>query len=804
MKIYLPTKAATVIIIAMTALGNNIHAATWSGGGTNGNWSTAANWDSLPANGDNLIFSGTTGQNNTNDLLTSVGDVTFSTSGWAISGNLITLTGDLRHDTQGIQRWSINTYLAASPKISCDDLYGELILDGILSGTGGINKDIAAAARGTLTISGTNNSYTGKSNLGTGITKITKLANAGNNSSLGSPTGSVAVISIGNSTTAYPCTLSYIGKSDSITDRPLHFEFRYNNMHTIRNDSPTDANLSFVSDYTVHKTYSGTNTLTLAGTSTGCSSIAGNIPDSNLLKLVINCSGTWILSGTNSYRAGTTVEAGTLIVNTVGASGTGTGSVTVASGAALGGTGTLSPGGSNKILIESGGKITAGDSAAGTAGTLTINGDLRLEENSKGTFIFAPGINGTVAVSGTLTLPTNTVLNLTTLSGTLPKEATIFSAGTLAGATDISQWRVTGTTMPCKAYISGNSVIVKPITTDWMCWTKISFDGYTGSAPLTNFPVLIVFDPAQSNIDYTSFRSSQGYDLRFSDSTAESNLIYEIESWDPAGKSYVWVRIPQLTADTVIWSHWGAYGDSSQPSYSTDGSTWTNGFKGVWHMTEKDAEDSTANGYDGIAVNQLATTNSIIGSGLYFDGDGDFLNIQSHGLTLTNDSTFSAWVNLETTVRPDRHGIIGWAKSNYDNYLALNNGDPTSRYTLEDSDNLTDTSPTFNYTSNEWLYVTVSLQTDGHYHYYTNGSPISLSGNVRSHLKLGYLGAGYGGANPGNGAWEGGMDEVRLSSEERSDNWIMAAYRTMGDNSSFTVYGDVSKAAPKGFIFTIQ
>jgi hypothetical protein len=281
-------------------------------------------------------------------------------------------------------------------------------------------------------------------------------------------------------------------------------------------------------------------------------------------------------------------------------------------------------------------------------------------------------------------------------------------------------------------------------------------------------------------------------------------LSYEIESWDTVGKSYVWVKLPRLNSSTVIWATWGRREDNFQPPYSTNGSTWSESFRGVWHMTETDALDSTANGYNGTAVGNLALTNAFIGNGLYFDGDGDFINIQTNGLTLTNNSTFSAWVNLNTTLRSDRHGIVGWSKSNYDNYLALNNGDPTSRYALEDSANLADSSATFNYTSNAWVYVTVSLQADGRYHYYANGQSVSVSGNVRNYLKLGYIGGGYGAADPGDGAWEGSMDELRLSSVERSGDWIMAAYQTAASNSIFTSYGKIIKAEPRGMIFSIH
>lgn len=67
---------------------------TWTGGGTDNNWSTGANWGGTPpATGDNLIFSGTSRQVNTNDLfgLTS-GWLRFVNGGFELYGNGLTVS----------------------------------------------------------------------------------------------------------------------------------------------------------------------------------------------------------------------------------------------------------------------------------------------------------------------------------------------------------------------------------------------------------------------------------------------------------------------------------------------------------------------------------------------------------------------------------------------------------------------------------------------------------------------------------------------------------------------------------------
>lgn len=86
-------------------------------------------------------------------------------------------------------------------------------------------------------------------------------------------------------------------------------------------------------------------------------------------------TGTLTLSGANSYAGTTTLSAGTLLANNVSGSATGSGSVTVATGATLGGNGFI-VNGSNAITLNSGSTIAPGNNAIGklTTNDQTWNG----------------------------------------------------------------------------------------------------------------------------------------------------------------------------------------------------------------------------------------------------------------------------------------------------------------------------------------------------------------------------------------------------------------------------------------------
>jgi len=88
--------------------------------------------------------------------------------------------------------------------------------------------------------------------------------------------------------------------------------------------------------------------------------------------------GTLALSGASTYDGGTTIAAGTLLVNNTSGSGTGTGSVAVNDGGTLGGTGTIA----GAVTIASGGAALWGFDGA-TGSTLALLSDLQLDSGWK-------------------------------------------------------------------------------------------------------------------------------------------------------------------------------------------------------------------------------------------------------------------------------------------------------------------------------------------------------------------------------------------------------------------------------------
>lgn len=111
------------ILLAMALAASSAGAAsvirTWNGS-TDGNWGTAANWTpsgspAVASPFDSLIFSGTTRLATTNNLSTSVSNLTFTAGGFAVNGNSLIIRTSITNSA-GVNSVNIPVTLANNPK----------------------------------------------------------------------------------------------------------------------------------------------------------------------------------------------------------------------------------------------------------------------------------------------------------------------------------------------------------------------------------------------------------------------------------------------------------------------------------------------------------------------------------------------------------------------------------------------------------------------------------------------------------------------------------------------------------------
>lgn len=161
-------------------------------------------------------------------------------------------------------------------------------------------------------------------------------------------------------------------------------------------------------------------------------------------------SGTMAISGTSTYTGTTLIDQGTLLVD--GTLAAGGGSVTVNTGAGLGGSGVID----RAVVVTNLATLAAGNAP----GTLTV-ASLEFGENAIYNFSYGADDRDLVLVTGTLDLPVTAIINGQDIGGgkVRPREV-LFSAGTLTGARNLSGWTINGLGRNAQATIQGDQVVV--------------------------------------------------------------------------------------------------------------------------------------------------------------------------------------------------------------------------------------------------------------------------------------------------------------------------------------------------------
>jgi len=372
-----------------------------------------------------------------------------------------------------------------------------ITLNGVIAdGTGSvISVRGNGSGNGVFRLGNTTNSFSGgvtldgNTNGRTYTLEAVKIGNTGQTSSLGSN----GTIKLGSSVSGSNNVLSYVGAGEN-TDKVINLAGTVGN---VRIDQAGSGLIKFTSDLSV--TGVGAKTFGLNGSSlTGTGEFAGKIVDSSsgAITLAKGGSGTWTVSGNNSYSGGTSVNAGKLLVNNTAGSGTGTGSVTVAASALLGGNGTIS----GVTTIGAGAFLSPGNSP----GVLTFADNLILASTSTTTMeisgtdrgISYDGItmSGASAKSltfgGTLNLIFGTAVSDTVTAGVYD----LFALGNVGQSGAFSSVSISGTALnvvtPTAAtglVFAGSNWTASMTDAAAAIW-NLSFDSTTGDLTIAAIP----------------------------------------------------------------------------------------------------------------------------------------------------------------------------------------------------------------------------------------------------------------------------------------------------------------------------
>jgi len=396
------------------------------------NFGVAGQNSSLGTNGTvSMTGSGTLRWNgSTNEVSDKTISLTGATGNYALladgaTNRSLTLNGNINSVAAGSKTFTFAGYSTNT-----------LTLNGVINENGGVNSVvIGATSSGTVVLGNNNNSFSGAitvTNATSGQSTYLSTANIGN-AGQNSALGQNGTINIGSGSSGALTGLKYTGTGET-SDKVINLAGTTGG--AILDQSGT-GNLKFTSALTA--TGVGAKTITLTGSTGGTGELAGAISNqgANAISLTKSGTGTWTLSGNNSYTGNTTINGGTLATGanevlsdnntvTVGSGATFKlgGNETVASVAGAGtadlqsykltygGTGTTAHSalaiGTGGLVKDGSGILRLGQSNSTYSGGFTLNsGTARYEANGVVTNgVVTSGVFGT----GTLTITGGTLM----------------------------------------------------------------------------------------------------------------------------------------------------------------------------------------------------------------------------------------------------------------------------------------------------------------------------------------------------------------------------------------------------------
>jgi uncharacterized repeat protein (TIGR02543 family) len=361
---------------------------------------------------------------------------------------------------------------------------------------------------------------------------------------------------------------------------------------------------------------------------------------------------------------------------------------------------------------------------------------------------------------------------------------------------------LSGLLNPVTIIMTGNKTVTATFTInqwwciDWQYRRTITIDHTKVGGTLTDFPVL--FEILDSSL--IGKTQPNGYDFVFTDAN-NVKLDHQIEFYNSTiGHLIVWVKVPYLssTTDTILYMY---YGNPTCEKQQNSTEVWDNKYMLTLHLNENTGTlyDSTMNENNGTPFRDVlqGVTGKIDGA-VTFDGGNDYIEIP-HSDTLagyTEAFTVSFWIRLENTnkrqtilCKYDTSALMrGWIIE-YDPLNRPNN--PFWFFASQDGMTYSEWWASFVPQANTWYYVTVIWEADNIPKFYINGVQVATVGtstissifnNVGVPLRIGR-------SVYSTRCFEGSLDEITISNQARSADWILTAYNNQFNSATFYSLG---------------
>lgn len=355
--------------------------------------------------------------------------------------------------------------------------------------------------------------------------------------------------------------------------------------------------------------------------------------------------------------------------------------------------------------------------------------------------------------------------------------------------------------------------LINDIGDSYTCHRTITIDHTKVSTiddtDLKDFPLLVHIDGSQSS-DLAAVgvggcvTSKDGFDIVFTNEDSSLQLDHEIEAYDNAtGELNVWVKVPYLFHDTdvIILMH---YGDPNidQPQQNP-ALVWNSDFQAVYHANlpthNVDLVDSTSNGHTlspagGFPSTALRDTAGKIGRSVDFQQSGE-QNLAYMGAQLSDTLNSAAKITVECWIKPGSQPLnteVLMAKRRENSYLSsweihLSKTDRLLTYSWNRDGNVHSTITPAQAGWNHIVVVAdgdtsiVSFYLNGVLRYNSYGAAVNTT---TERLWVGGFSAPGSYPIPDQG-FNGAMDEIRISAEIRTADWISTTFANQNSPNSF-------------------
>ena len=273
------------------------------------------------------------------------------------------------------------------------------------------------------------------------------------------------------------------------------------------------------------------------------------------------------------------------------------------------------------------------------------------------------------------------------------------------------------------------------------------------------------------------------------------------------GRSHVWVRVPEIaSSEDYIWAFWGNPAATEVLPYTVDGSTWSEGFEGVYHLKEGDTNSAARDA--SMALNDGAPTagpwlaDGLIGRARELDGTHKFT--VGPGLDLSEKAfTLSVWMNRGGDSAGD-HMVFGGGvgQDSRGIHCGFRYQDPNDKiwFGLYGDDGRCDTD--YGGDKGSWHYYTWVLDGTNQKQIYRDGIAVPTIGSMADFYKS--AGLAIGAQHGGGTSCIGVLDEVRASpGAVRSPDWIQASYSNQVAGSTFITFS-AEPPEPPGTVLMVR